>query len=255
VLAPLFRHLVDTSARVSVLPNAGPPFRLTAHVGEDFRHLLEGLRRIYEQISTHGIYEHICSPRRVSRFLLNYLDDEDIFKKGQELVDVPIREDEVEALSAVQYALRRGISQRGIVVEVNPSSNLLVGDLLDLRNHPILRLCPPVPEDGGPPPIAIAVGSDDPVTFSTKLMHEYTLLHQAARSAGYSERVVQQWLETIRGTGMDARFTVAWAPSALCKSSKLMDDLSRYLHEPRGVSIPPECREVVFHNPSSAWSG
>jgi hypothetical protein len=76
------------------------------------------------------------------------------------------------------------------------------------------------------------VGSDDPVTFSTKLMHEYTLLHQAARSAGYSEPVVQHWLESIRGTGMDARFTVAWAPGAMVKSDKLIEDLSRYLYEP-----------------------
>jgi hypothetical protein len=36
---------------------------------------------------------------------------------------------EVEALSSVQNALRRGVSQRNIVVEVNPSSNLLIGDL------------------------------------------------------------------------------------------------------------------------------
>ena len=369
VLAPLFRYLVDLSAKVSILPNAGPPLRITAHVGEDFRHLMEGLRRIYEQIhyvldvdsgrlghaialgveprtwaesvgsilmpveerlwdlvwewrlyTRHRIrpefgavaprgrvdclldqvrelqgriyggrrlaiedladvhhllhrfmvrpyvatpdisggpnafmqaareiprnsaYEHICSPRAVSRFIEHYLDNERIFRNGQELVDVPIREDEVEALIAVQNALRQGISQRGIVVEVNPSSNLLIGDLLDLRNHPILRLSPPSPEPDGPPPVAIAVGSDDPVTFSTKLMHEYTLLHQAARSAGYPERVVEHWLETIRGTGMDARFTVAWAPRAQHKVGCLIDDLSRYLHEPgsrRGVHCSP----------------
>ena len=110
---------------------------------------------------------------------------------------------------ATQNALRRAVGARGLVVEINPSSNLLIGDMLDLRNHPVLRLSPPEPVPGIPP-VPIAVGSDDPVTFSTHLLREYTLLHQAARAAGYSERTAHEWLESIRRTGMDARFTVAW---------------------------------------------
>jgi adenosine deaminase len=112
------------------------------------------------------------------------------------------------------------------VVEVNPSSNLLIGDLLNLRNHPILRLFPPVPDERGIPPVAIAVGSDDPVTFNTQLMREYTLLHQTARAAGYSERVVHEWLDSIRCAGMDARFTESWTPGML---NELIKNLSRFL--------------------------
>ncbi len=145
---------------------------------------------------------------------------------------MPLRADEVESLNTVQHALRRGIAQRGIVIEVNPSSNLLIGDLLDLRNHPILRLNPPVPEPEGPPPVAIALGSDDPLTFSTELMREYTLLYQAACAAGYPERVVQEWLESIRRTGMDARFTLGWRPSAKKKTKELIRTMRTYLHEP-----------------------
>jgi hypothetical protein len=105
---------------------------------------------------------HLHSPYRVGKILETYLDDEYVFRRGQTLIDLPVRADEVEALNAVQYALPRGISQRGIVIEVNPSSNLLIGDLLDLRNHPILRLNPPVPEQNSPPSVAIALGSDNP---------------------------------------------------------------------------------------------
>ena len=80
--------------------------------------------------------------------------------------------------------------------------------------------------------VAIAVGSDDPLTFSTQLLREYTLLHHAACSPGYPERTVQDWLETIRRTGMDARFTLAWRPNAGEKTKELIRDLSRYLHVP-----------------------
>jgi len=105
----------------------------------------------------------------------------------------------------------------------------LIGDLLDLRNHPILRLRPPVPDPDAPPAIAIAIGSDDPLTFSTQLLREYTLLHQAACAAGYPEKAVYEWLESIRHTSMDARFTRAWRPNALEKVKELIKDLSEYL--------------------------
>lgn len=359
VFVPLFRHILDEAARVSIHHDAGPPLRVTAHVGEDFRHLLEGMRRIYEQVhylignaggrlghavalgveprawaesvgsilmpaeerlwdlvwewrmyskyrikpefgaaappgrldmllnqvrdlseqvfgrddfdvvelaeAHHMLHRFLVpphvrnpiidltfktfvsaaerinlrnpdcpvrSPAKVAAILNGYLDSESVFRRGQALVDVPIRGDEVAALVALQNAMRRGIGQNSIVVEVNPSSNLLIGDLLDLRNHPILRLNPPQPDPDGPPPISIALGSDDPLTFGTQLLHEYSLLHQAACAAGYPERIVQDWLESIRRTGMDARFTKAWKPSAKEKAKVLRRDLSRYLHLP-----------------------
>jgi len=356
VLVPLFRHLLNESAKVSILDGAGPPLKLTAHVAEDFRHLQEGLRHIYEQVhyvldgnggrlghaialgidpqtwaesvgsilmpaeerlwdlvwewrmyskhrikpeyaakappgrmevllnqvrglsdliynrtypieeladTYHLLHRFLVTPyavdssvdgafdtflsaahrikkviipqhpvhsrHRVGKIIETYLKDESVFRRGQTLIDTPIRMDEVVALQALQNAMRCGVSQRGIVVEVNPSSNLFIGDLLDLRNHPILRLFPPLPEPDGPPPVLIALGSDDPLTFSTQLLREYTLLHQAARAAGYSERVAQDWLESIRCTGMNARFTKAWKPNAKKKVDILIKDLSKYL--------------------------
>jgi hypothetical protein len=185
------------------------------------------------RIKTVEIPRHpVHSRPRVSKILKEYLNNEVIFRRGQTLIDVPVRMDEVAALLALQNGLRSGISQRGIVVEVNPSSNLLIGDLLDLRNHPILRLFPPVPDPDDPPPVSIALGSDDPLTFSTQLLREYALLHQAALAAGYSEREAQDWLETIRCTGMNARFTKAWRPSAKEKVKDLISDLSKYLQLP-----------------------
>jgi len=362
VMAPLFRHVIDAAARASIGPDAGPPLRLTAHVGEDFRHLMEGLRRIYEQAhyilgNTPGrlghavalgveprawaesvgsilmpaeerLWDLVCewrlctkyriqtefaaaapagrveavlnrvdelseqvfgrqayrieelaeahhvlhrflvpplaeravvdgrrdafveaarrirawadpsrqihAPERVGRLLEKYLDDEGVFRRGQALIDVPITADEVAALTAVQHGLRRGLAQNGTVVEVNPSSNLLIGDLLDMRNHPILRLFPPKAEAGDPPPVMIAVGSDDPLTFGTRLLREFTLLHQAACAAGYPEATVQDWLDTIRRTGMDARFTRAWRPDARTRCEALVRDLARYLALPQG---------------------
>jgi hypothetical protein len=158
-----------------------------------------------------------------------YLQDEETYRRGQKLIDISVDEPEISALYAVQDALRRCIGARSIVVEINPSSNLLIGNLLDLRNHPTLRLSPPEPEEGSPPAVPVALGSDDPITFSTNCLREYSLLFGAALSAGYSERTVIRWLEEIQRTSMDARFTLAWRPSAQKMASWLVDEFDRYL--------------------------
>lgn len=358
VYAPLFERVRQFSdiAAYQAEPHAPPPLGVTTHAGEDFRHLLEGLRRVYEHLHYvlgtrggrlgHAIalgidpwswaesagtvtvpaeerlwdlvmeWRHYTQyrlapdfaarppPGRIDRltkearelselvfqspvgmhdlaalhdtlhtFLLSvlrefespaqrgadvieralrrfvtsreprpgflrslehYLCDEPTFRRGQTLWQVPSDSSEIAALDTVQAALRRGAASRGIVVEVNPSSNLLVGDLSDLRNHPILRLCPPERGESDLPPVAIAVGSDDPVTFSTSLLHEYLLLHQAGLAAGYPERTVLAWLEAIRQTGMDARMTVPWRPSAKARAKQLRRELAAFAdrHDP-----------------------
>ncbi|RKH14575.1 hypothetical protein D7V97_02810 [Corallococcus sp. CA053C] len=355
VLAPLYRYVRWEAARAAARPAArgAPPLRLTGHVGEDYRHLMEGLRRIYECL--HYLLDHwggrlghatslgvepgtwaesvgavmmpaeerlwdlvfewrlygsyrlpaglnaeappgrpqqvenlirelsegvfgrcvephvlaeahhvlhnlwcpplaqeavgvgldafsrasrrldwirVRNPRQVQELIEGYREDERVFRRGQQLVDIPLDGAEVAALRSAQDALRRYVGARGTVVEVNPSSNLLIGNLLDLRNHPILRLLPPRAEEGTPPPVPIAVGADDPITFSTFLLREYSLLHEAARSAGYSERVVHEWLSTIRQTSMDSRFTTPWHPSAERMSEDLLDALGTYARHP-----------------------
>ncbi|WP_224243006.1 amidohydrolase family protein [Hyalangium gracile] len=355
VVVPLFRYVRQAAARAaaSSASRNAPPLRMTAHVGEDYRHLMEGLRRIFECVyyqldrsggrlghatalgvepriwaesvgavmmpaedrlwdlvfewrlysnhrlpvalsvqppsgrppqvenklrelselvfgrcylphqlaeAHHVLHQLWCPPlsrgeggvgldaftraferldwlqvqghRQVRRLLHAYRDDEAVFQRGQRLVDIALDDSEVAALQTVQDGLRRLVGARGIVVEVNPSSNLLIGDLLDLRNHPILRLFPPQAQEGAPPPVPIALGADDPIVFSTFLLREYSLLHEAATGAGYSERVVQEWLTAIRQTSMDARFTVPWRPTALGMADELLHELEHYLRKP-----------------------
>ncbi len=358
VLIPLFRYVTWHSARTAAAHSSEgspelTPLRTTAHVGEDFRHLMEGLRRVFECIqyllqrsgsrlghatalgveprlwaesvgsvmmpaedrlwdlvfewrlyshyrvppelgadaprqrglrvendirelsdlifgepfepgelaeAHHVLHQLWCQqagvggiaglglspftralqrmegvPCRdhVRQLLASYRDDEAVFRRGQRLVDVTLDESEIAALHFAQDALRRFAGARSIVVEVNPSSNLLIGNLLDLRNHPILRLFPPEPQEGAPPPVPIAVGADDPITFSTYLLREYSLLYEAARGAGYPERAVHDWLATVRQTSLDARFTVPWGPEARSVARKLLNELDDFLQRPR----------------------
>jgi hypothetical protein len=138
--------------------------------------------------------------------LHDYLTLARVFTAGREVVWVdPAAESEV--LAGLQAGLRRKVAGRGITVEVNPTSNLLIGDLHDLARHPLWRLRPPRP-DPEFPPVHVCLGSDDPVTFATHLRQEYQLVHDALVLADLPESAARQWLEQARSAGMDTRFTL-----------------------------------------------
>ncbi|MCI0628309.1 MAG: hypothetical protein L0387_42770 [Acidobacteria bacterium] len=325
VLAPLFRYVREVSSVVSEVLHQRcgvdvRPLRITAHTGEDFVHLLTGLRNVDEAIRLfdlregdrigHGValgfdphdwsqragripmacedrlldlawewsryaHESIEPPpgraptleREIARLsqmifgesllpfeielfverlyderwvgwlgfpntwrptnlelddkhplrrLQRYLMDVSVFMNGRktEWVD-PSGEGEVLAL--LQSGLRKKLGQRGIAVEVNPSSNLLIGDLGDLTKHPLWRLYPPPGSKVDAPPVSICIGSDDPLTFATNLRQEYQFVHDALVLADCSEAEASQWLDEVRKTGLSYRFTVrnAFAPARI----------------------------------------
>ena len=144
-----------------------------------------------------------------SILLEEYLRSTGAWRNGRVLETITLRdlEHEREALHNLQRALRQRVGTRGLTVEVNPSSNLLIGNLGDLEEHPIWRLRP-VQADDDIPPLSVCIGSDDPLTFATTLPHEYQLLFDSIVLADQSHEVALGWLDHARETGMRARFTL-----------------------------------------------
>ena len=141
--------------------------------------------------------------------LREYLRSRRVWQDGRALETITFGElrHEQEALHRLQRALRQRVGTRGLTVEVNPSSNLLIGNLGDLEEHPIWRLRP-VQADDDIPPLSVCIGSDDPLTFATTLPHEYQLLFDSIVLADQSHEVALGWLDNARETGMRARFTL-----------------------------------------------
>ncbi|MGH8586492.1 MAG: hypothetical protein ACREWE_10030 [Gammaproteobacteria bacterium] len=113
----------------------------------------------------HGPPPELRERDRPAMLCLRYLTDGRVFTKGQELEWID-PSPEAEALAGLQAAVRRKLGERGITVEVNPSSNLLIGDLGDLTQHPLWRLNPPPGVKVDAPPVSICIGSDNPLTFT-----------------------------------------------------------------------------------------
>jgi hypothetical protein len=135
-----------------------------------------------------------------------YLRDPETFRRGMQIVTVNPA-GEIDAMTRIATSLRNEISRRAIAIEINPTSNLLVGDLSNLADHPLWRLSPPRPNTDLPP-LAVTVGSDDPVVFNCRLPLEYQLLYDALILAGLTDLEAMEWLERVRRTGLERRFTL-----------------------------------------------
>jgi hypothetical protein len=144
------------------------------------------------------------------RMLDAYLCDELVWRKGRVLETIDLRslKHESQALTELQKGLQRRIGNLCLTIEVNPSSNLLIGDLIDFKNHPLWRIRP-VGGLSSAPPMSICIGSDNPLTFATSLPHEYQLLFDAIVLGEQSHEVAIKWIDEVRESGMRARFTLA----------------------------------------------
>lgn len=151
------------------------------------------------------------------QLLYAYFSDRSTFRRGQEpiLIDPSF---EVDTIDLLQQELRRKIGQTGITVEINPSSNLLIGNLTDLKNHPLWRLKPPRGGDGSLP-VAVCVGSDNPLTFTTRTREEYQLIYDTLTLAGLTDAEALRWVEEARNFGLESRFTLSeprdWSPESI----------------------------------------
>jgi hypothetical protein len=166
------------------------------------------------------------------RRLIWFLSSEKVFSRGQELLWVEPTQD-ADALEELQRAVRQKVGARELVVEVNPSSNLLIGHLADIGQHPLWRLRPLVGGDDVPA-VPLIIGSDDPITFATELRQEYQLVYDTLVLGGCSAEQAEGWLEGVRRTSLTARFTVPWSRRSVhdLKGSNWSDEQRRGLVDP-----------------------
>ena len=146
-------------------------------------------------------------------------------KKGQELVPVKIKRDYVELMAKMQEGMIRELVRRGIAIECNPSSNVLIGTVERYEDHPIFRFnhsylqdkygtlqngygnnCGWNSDNGYE--LCVSVNTDDQGIFDTSLENEYTLLARCLEkqkdedgTPRYNPSVIWDYLKYLRSMG------------------------------------------------------
>jgi hypothetical protein len=141
-------------------------------------------------------------------FLLRYLKDDAVWRRGQEPVELEMRA-EREAIERAQGMVQCKVRELDLTIEANPTSNLLIAELGAIDHHPMLHLAPLSCRRWLTPRYRIALCDDDPLTFATTLLDEYRYTYFALRRRGYTHDDAINWLRQRRQDAMDAAFTVS----------------------------------------------
>lgn len=113
--------------------------------------------------------------------------------------------EKAELYHAVQAYVRREIQNAGICVEINPSSNLTIGDLSSFHDYPITRLSG-ASGNGGDAAIRVSINSDDPLIFNTNIENEFAIVYNSLTDQGVSPKNALDWIDQVRQNGLDSSF-------------------------------------------------
>lgn len=145
-------------------------------------------------------------------------------QRGAEKVTIRVDSAYIQLMHRMQDAMQDFVERSGLIVECNPSSNVLIGTFQDYRNHPIFRfnntgLAYDQREHDSCAQLHICVNTDDLGVFDTSLEFEYALLYQtlreqerAAGGPAYRSRDIINYLDGLRRMGLQAVFPPAPAP-------------------------------------------
>jgi len=110
---------------------------------------------------------------------------------------------EIFIIKELQAMLQQDVSKRGVIVEVNPTSNVVIGHMDTIHEHPLYRFsnfrC-------DYKDIMICVNSDDPSVFQTNTANELGIAYMGLAERGVGREACLEWIDRLRENGMQGSF-------------------------------------------------
>lgn len=123
-------------------------------------------------------------------------------KMAEEILWEP-NDREIDLVKALQAYLRRRVAMRGIILEENPSSNAVIGEMDGVLYHPICGLRAP---EGPEARVITSVNTDDPSVFSASVANEHALVYFALIHQGHSVEDALAAVDEMRRVGVNSSF-------------------------------------------------
>ena len=175
----------------------------------------------YENCKVNPLFPMQYDNRYVAEYsLLNYFYqfDANVRREGERQIRIEIKKEYIQGVKAVQIAMRNWIARRGISIETNPTSNVLIGTFRKYEEHPILAfynrgLPVSAQEEAECAQLQVSINTDDGGTFYTDLENEYALLASSVENIldengqpRFKKHDIYAWLDSIREMGLDQGF-------------------------------------------------
>lgn len=117
-------------------------------------------------------------------------------------VNYEVSEQDITITKTIQDILKKQFSTKGIVVEVNPSSNVSIGEVDRLTENQIFNLNGVNQEHN----VMVCINSDDPTVFNTNVSNELSYIYYAMLYHSVSREAALEWIDKIRRCGMESSF-------------------------------------------------
>ena len=117
-------------------------------------------------------------------------------------INYEVTRQDIQITETLQRLLRQKLSRKGIVVEVNPSSNVAIGEVDKITDHQIYCLNSPDGEDN----VMVCINSDDPTVFHTNVSNELAYIYYGMLYRSVSRERALAWIDKVRECGMASSF-------------------------------------------------
>ena len=123
-------------------------------------------------------------------------------KKMEQPIHCEITQQDILIIEELQRILKKKLGKKGIVLEVNPSSNTAIADLDILCESQFYQMNQ-LNDDQN---IIVCINSDDPAVFNTNVSNELAYIYYGMLEKGISREAALLWIDRVRRNGMNSSF-------------------------------------------------
>lgn len=117
-------------------------------------------------------------------------------------VHFEITEQDLLIIEELQQILKKKLGRKGIVIEVNPSSNTAIADIDKLQENQLYQINKI--NDGQN--VMVCINSDDPAVFNTNVSNELAYIYYGMLEQNISREAALLWIDRIRENGINSSF-------------------------------------------------
>lgn len=132
-------------------------------------------------------------------------------KEGEKIEVIQVQDWYIDLLYSFQTQLQIELATRGIAIECNPTSNVLIGTFGRYEHHPIFRFNRYQLDAGADAPwspqLSVSINTDDQGVFDTSLANEYELIaaclrwQKSGKVPRYHNDCIYGYLDHVREMG------------------------------------------------------
>ena len=140
-------------------------------------------------------------------------------KEMERPIHYEITEQDLLIVEELQNILKKKLGRKGIIIEVNPSSNTAIAGLDVVEENQLYQMN----QINDVQNVIVCINSDDPAVFNTNVSNELAYIYYGMLEQNISREAALQWIDRLRRNGMDSSFIHHQEPDELLL--KKLDEL------------------------------